>query len=300
MKLIGHLIAGLAVIGVTQLDPKPISVKHRFASEHARAELEGVCKVSAESVACWKPDGTPNRALREEMLAYVRRYSRINQRYGKKTRYAVFRVRQRFDSRAPLSFSTAWDLSDRTLPDADRLLAVPIVADFGETTGDVTAQIQITPERSVPLRIAVGEKLDYQGGSLRVDKVVRGQADAGDSDPNWLIYTTYTGPRMDRAWWTVFDHEEISVTAVDLEGRPAFVDPHILNQAESRWSAGSAIVRPSVRVARFHPSVATHGQFREGPNILVTNIDPAQIKYVTLSTSAVQAIHFTDIPLEPK
>lgn len=301
MRYTGALMAGLAVLGLGQVDTKPVSVKHRYQSGEILAELEGVCKVTAETVTCWNPDRTPNRALRDDVLAHLRQNSRIQQRYGKKTRYAVFRVRQRFDSPSPISFSSVWNLSDRTRPDADQRFAVQIVADPAELTGVAMGQIQIWPDRSLPLRITAGESLTYQGGTLRIEKVVRGQADAGESDPNWLVYATYSGPLMVRPWWTVFDNEDIPITAVDLEGRPAFVDPHILNLAEGRWSgAGSTLVRPGIRLARFGPSVATNYQLREGPNILVTNIDPAHIRYVTLGTSAVQTIRFTDIPLEPK
>jgi hypothetical protein len=300
MKLLGVLIAGLSVNSAVQLDTKPISVKHRFQSEDVVAELEGVCKVTTEDVGCWKPDGTPNRSLRDDVLAYLRQNSRLDRRYGKKTRYAVFRVRQRFDARSPISFSAAWNLTDRTLRDAEQRYAVAIVADPAESTGAVAGQIQVTPEQSAPLKLSVGEKLNYLGGSLRIDKVIRSQADLSESDSSWLIYVTYAGPIFERTWWTAFDNEDIPISAVDPDGRPAFVDPYFLSLATGQYSVGSRTVRPGIRVARLNPSIATNGQLREGPNILVTNIDPAHIRYATLGTSAVQAIRFTDIPLEPK
>jgi len=71
------------------------------ADDGSAVEVEGICKITEDSIECWNPDGTPDPDLKQRIqAALVKQKSfngqgpMLNLQYGKKNRIVVFKITQ--------------------------------------------------------------------------------------------------------------------------------------------------------------------------------------------------------------
>lgn len=306
---------GLVGLALAQLETKPIQVSQNYHGPEGSIELVGVCRVTTEVVACWKSDGKSNNELRADVLSYLRRNSGLTLTYGRKTRYAFFRIKH--NPQSPTSMgrlrgyfqSSGWDLTDRSLPSSlerESVRGVPLISDTNAKMGSVQTSIERHARPSDPLKLEAGAKLTYLGGTVTVLRVAKSEANSAfygqEPTPRWIIHLAYEGDPLSSGSWVPHDGDGIRVMAVDAEGKPVVVDPQVLSQLENRWGVGASSARPNIFQARIMGSSGGYQPIGllPGENMIVTNINPAMIKHIVLHASGNQPLTITDIPLDPR
>lgn len=305
MRIAALIGAVLVSVAFSQMDTKPIVVRHNYVSSELSIELDGVCRVTDDSVRCWKPDQAPHPVLEKRMDAYFQYKNRLPITFGKKTRYAVFRV-----SGTPwhfLSDDWSFQLNDWSFKPYghDDLYAARIVADPSAVSGEVRTNLPDDSEETV-LELKSGASVKFQNGTLRFVRYESTKLDVGlygiEAGPRWLIRCSYEGGTMVGAQIMAVDKDGVEIRTLDLKGKPVVVDPQLLNEFWGPSSGNRTAARPQFMEAR----ISQYGEnrvsspMRPGDQVFATNIDPSVIGGLRFQHRSSQPLTITDIPLDPK
>ena len=293
---------GLATLAAAQLDTKPIEVSQNYRGPDGSIELEGVCKIDETSVTCWKGDGKPHESLRQRMVSHLQRDTYFSVHFGKKSRYAVFRIKSGNVRYFTSELSGITLESDTEDPYRNRLFALPVVSEVREKSASITLRTSVGGDQSELLPLVEGATISYQGASIRVARVVKSEVDPAMYGnwalSRWLISIAYEGGLPNYLWVTAFDKEGRAIDAVDANGKPVKVDPHLLNELPLIQPMSNA-VPPLQRALIQGVTPGYSSRPRLGDQTLVSNIDPQFIKHVSISVRAGRMVTITDIPMEP-
>lgn len=294
---------GLATLAASQLDTKPIEVSQNYRGPEGSIELEGVCKIDETSVSCWKADGKPHETMRQRIVSHLQRDTFFSVHFGKKTRYAVFRVKSSTSSDITSDLSGITLESDTEHSNRNQLVAVPVVTDLREKTASITLRTSVGGDQSEPLPIEEGASIIYHAAKIRVARVVKSEIDPAMYGnwalSRWLISIAYEGGFPTYMWVTAFDKDDRMIDAVDADGKPVKVDTHLLNELP--------LIQPMSNNAPPLQRAAIQGVTRGyssrpslGDRTLVSNIDPQFIKHISISIRSGRMLTITDIPMEPR
>lgn len=305
MRVTALIGVGLAAMAFSQMDTKPIVVRHNYVNSELSIELDGVCRVTDESVSCWKPDQTPHPVLEKRMDAYFQHKNRLPITFGKKTRYAVFRV-----SGTPWHFlSDDWSFQLNSWSfkpyGHDDLFAARIVADASAISGEVRTSLPDDSEETI-LELKPGASVKFQNGTLRFVRYESTKLDVGlygiEAGPRWLIRCTFEGGTMAGAQVKAVDKDGVEIRTLDLKGKPVVVDPQLLNEFWRPPSENRTAAKPQfmeARISQFGENGVSY-PMRLGDQVFATNIDPSVIGGLRFQNRRSQPLTISDIPLDPR
>lgn len=306
VSIIGGLGLLLAVHAQGWQAPRPIIAHQSYHGPEGDIDLLGVCKVDPEEVVCWKPDGTPANDLADILRSYLKLNTGFTIAHGKKTRYAI--IRNRRPSTAQVSFEgESFDLGDRSswsrdLVDTTWVSARRIVSNRADRFGEVKGLIQRLGGTSDRLNLVTGAKVNYLGGTLRIEKILDHQLDRktylGQPLPRWQIHYEYKGPHGYWGDWVAYRRDGLPIWAVDRQGKPVLADPAVVG-FDSPYDSSRAGQVP-VRAKFTEETPGYPSGMRVGEGVVYTNIDPAHIGFVAFTGYFDQEIRITGIPLDPK
>lgn len=305
MRIAALIGAVLVSVAFSQMDTKPIVVRQNYVSSELSIELDGVCRVTDDTINCWKPDQTPHPVLEKRMDAYFQHKSRFPITFNKKTRYAVFRVSG--TSRVFPPVEASFQLNDGSFRPYghDDLYAARIVADPSAVSGEVRTNLPDDSEETV-LELKSGASVKFQNGTLRFVRYESTKLDVGlygiEAGPRWLIRCTYEGGTMGGAQVMAVDKDGVEIRTLDLKGKPVVVDPQLLNEFWRPPSENRTAAKPQfmeARISQFGDNGVIY-PIRPGDQVFATNIDPSVIGGLRFQHRRSQPLTITEIPLDPK
>jgi hypothetical protein len=188
------------------------------------------------------------------------------------------------------------------MAERDWLSARKIVSNRTDRFGEVKGLIQRLGGTSDRLNLVTGAKVNYLGGTLRIEKILDQKLDRktylGQPLPRWQIHFDYKGPHRYWGEWVAYRRDGLPIWAVDRQGKPVLADPAVVgfDTPYDSPKAGQVPVRAKFTVE----SPGYPWGMRVGQGVVFTNIDPAHIGFVAFSGYFYQEIRITGIPLDPK
>jgi len=303
--------------GASDFGHADVSVTGYFrADDGSTAEVAGVCKISEDTVDCWKMDGSRNK----ELAAFLKKSidegkSRIpadldfSLRFNRKNRIVVAKVQQAMGTRSVLDVTGAGSI--HSAANALRI-SLPVDNPVGPRMPwshyEVRMAVEDKGARSTVLRLSQSS-LTSPGGAVVpcLDRtmvslggfVFQVQSIAeeprafqpGADSPRWTIRlkTIQSAGNME-VNVIPCDTEERPITYVDASGNPVTAEAFLKEKAR---------VRGTDEPLKYRLVENGMKQF-EGAVELKTNVNPAKVYRLRVVGRQIRRIYLTGIPLDPK
>jgi len=311
------VLAGLAV--TQQIPEARLEHSLAYTGPEGTVATVGACKFSESDVSCWNVERKPDKALTEE----VRRTFQdpngpsVSVKLGAKVRLVVCKfelppygvpananMEDRFDDSSGIDIGRRPSFS--TNQNRSFLRGRFVTVDKDTKTSTVAIRVRRTFDQSDPVPLKEGTMFRYLDTNIKIIKIVKSDVNSPrygyPSGSRWLIHHSYEPTRNWHLEWGAVDKEGLPIHAVDGEGQPKYVDPAAMQNLRNRWFNGavsSSEPLPSVFPSGFW--VDNYGLITlTNRPVLVTNVDPTQIKEFVLKASSQQLIVLKDIPMDPK
>lgn len=234
------------------------TISGRYADGNGQTiEIEGVAKISENSIVCWDMQGNRSKALEEKVAASLKRQSdrnpdsgpSLNLRYGKKNRVIIIkttRVMAQQSDGKPRGFSQVLSAGSTTRGGSYIYLDLQhdiqfkpgepyiqydvrtVSEDLSKTTTTVRiSEVQPTSEQPM-FPCKVGSTFNFLGRTYKITNIAKGAKQSANSGGNW---SGINSPKI--PFWTITlsrssgteSNENVVFSPVDAKGQNlGFVD----------------------------------------------------------------------------
>ncbi|HTQ09681.1 MAG TPA: hypothetical protein VMI31_06380, partial [Fimbriimonadaceae bacterium] len=311
------MAAALATLGFAfQRSPAPDEAVSRFYDGQAyRIEGIGVCDIEPDAISCWTMDGNSDGDLAARLSRYFQVHSERDLRFkvGMKSRWLVV-------SESPGTPNVMLDgegtgsgvefVDDRILP---RIELVQSVTKPDATRGSVGVTfLQIPGPPAVELPLRPGARVAYGGSEIQVgpwrqvDHLNEAQSQFYHLPvvaKRWHLTFECSAPSsrstLDLSY-ELLDKSGMPIRYVDLQGKP-LSELELVTDADAKPAAPYFLpeveLLPTSRTQRavfsmFWPLLS-------GLSEAFTNVDPASIGSIRISSTAFRRIRIDGFPLDP-
>ncbi len=286
-------------------------------------DVYGVCKVTEDSVACWKRDGSDNPELRKELLHQLEGsapgHGQISTLYGNKNRLVVLQttlpatfagVRRRWSIVAPEpgNYFRHVAFAGGTYADGRNQVqysGVGVSAPRDQRTASVLIRVQHPVIEVSTLDIAPGASSSFQGIGFRIRSVDLIKPGSEQSAPYfrgkaWKIQIEIKRPADDETdlEYTPLDHDGNLVRFSDTLGNP-LSDKQYEEQRRAYFAAPHtgqlSALMDYVREAVFDGSFD-----QEGLVTVFDMVDPKAAPTLQINGAVPHYVKLGGIPLDPK
>lgn len=310
----------MAALAVAQQIPEAkLERSLAYSGPEGSVTVVGACKFSDSDVICWNEQGKTNKSLTEE----VRRTFQdpngpsVSIKLGSKVRLIVCRfelpptelsssasMEDRFDDSSGIDIGRRPSYNSSQFRSFLRGRFVTVEKDT--KTSSVAIRVRRTFNQSEPVPLKEGTTFRYLDTTIKIIKIVKSDISTSrygyPTGSRWLIHHSYDPVRTWHLEWGATDKEGLPIHAVDADGKAKYVDPAAMQSLRNRWFGGT--VASNEVPASIMPSgywVDNYGLITlTNRPVLVTNVDPGEIKEIVLKASSQQLIVLKDVPLDPK
>lgn len=290
-------------------------------------EVEGVCKISEDSISCWRWDGSAHADLASRVKDAIEFQHRLGGTwnygvaYGKKNRVVVFKwTHPMAGDRTSLGLMNVGDLNTGAYMNLSlRSVNQPAngveyqtrmaATDLSAKTTSARLVLYTTIPEPPRIEPKVGAKAAFGGETFTITGIKTGAPstyhvppNSGPSDLAWTISiksTQKTKPPLE-IYLNPLDAKDDPIRYVDAKGSVASAEAYRKAMDEYNAKVGKGAHPMTLPRPKYGLAFINVNEKPDGVIEVVTHVNPAKVKSFRIGGVRKKQIDLTGIPLDPK